>query len=255
MPELDGLWWLLITMAPLLIVQRRLHQEIQAVFLLLTRSQEISLALFSVLFLPGVLLHEVSHYLVARMVGVRTGRFSLTPRTMSDGRLQLGYVETVKADPIRDAVIGSAPLLAGGAFVAYIGIGQLQLLPMWAQIQASGSYHLEDLLNQFWVIPDLWLWLYLAFAISSTMTPSQSDRKAWTPVLLVVGLLLAASLIAGGGPWLVENLSQPLNQAFKAVSFVFGFSLAVQMVVLIPAWLARRGLNRITGLEVVGSSH
>jgi hypothetical protein len=104
--ELDGLWWLLLLVGPLLFLQRRLHREIQAVFLLLTKRPEISLALFSVLFFPGVLLHETSHWLAAHLLAVRTGRFSLLPRPLKDGRLQPGFVETSVTDPVR------APLLA-----------------------------------------------------------------------------------------------------------------------------------------------
>ena len=61
---LDGLGWLLLMLGPLLFAQRWLHREIQILFLLLTRKPVIALGLFSLLFFPGVLLHELSHYLV-----------------------------------------------------------------------------------------------------------------------------------------------------------------------------------------------
>ena len=54
--SLDGLWWLLLMLGPLLLIQPRLHLEIQAVFLLLTRRPALSIGLFSLLFFPGVLL-------------------------------------------------------------------------------------------------------------------------------------------------------------------------------------------------------
>src|SRR5512139_1205122 len=105
MSNVDGLMWLLLILGPLLFVQRRLHRETQAVLLLITRHKEISLALFSLLFFPGVLLHELSHYVTARIFGVRTGRFSLLPTPLPDGRLRLGFVETASVDFIRDAII------------------------------------------------------------------------------------------------------------------------------------------------------
>src|SRR5512142_246629 len=103
-PYLGGVGWLLLMLVPLLFAQRWLHREIQWVFLLITRSQMLSLGMFSFLFFPGVLLHELSHFVMARVLGVRTGRFSLLPSLMEDGKLRLGYVETADTDLLRDAL-------------------------------------------------------------------------------------------------------------------------------------------------------
>ena len=102
-------------------LQRFLQREIQAIFLLITRQPDISMALFSLLFLPGVLLHETSHFIMAQLLGVRTGRFSIIPKKLDSGRIRLGYVETAKTDFIRDALMGLAPLVTGGLFVAFGG--------------------------------------------------------------------------------------------------------------------------------------
>ena len=72
--QIDGLVWLVVCLAPFLLVQRWLHRDIQAVFLLLTRRPELTIGLFSLLFFPGVLLHETSHFLMAVLLRVRTGR-------------------------------------------------------------------------------------------------------------------------------------------------------------------------------------
>ena len=69
------------------------------------------MAIFSFIFLPGVFLHELSHFIMAKLLGVRTGRFSLLPQSLPDGRLQLGYVETTRSDIVRDSLIGAAPLI------------------------------------------------------------------------------------------------------------------------------------------------
>ena len=134
----DGILWLLLLLGPLLFLQRALHREIQTVFLLITRRPEIAVAMFSMLFFPGVLLHESSHYLMAKILGVRTGRVSLIPESIEGNRLRLGFVETSTTDILRDALIGTAPLLAGGLFVAYAGIVHLDLLSVWDGL-ASGN--------------------------------------------------------------------------------------------------------------------
>jgi hypothetical protein len=249
---LDGLWWLLLLLGPLLILQRSLHREIQAVFLLVTRRDEISLALFSILFFPGILLHEGSHYLMARVLGVRTGRFSLLPRPLADGRLQLGFVETSATDIFRDALIGIAPLLAGGCFVAYAGLSRLGLTSLWGSLVSGDTAAMVSLLSSFHTRPDFWLWFYLAFAASSTMLPSRSDRRAWVPLALMFALLLGGSLLAGAGPWLLGNLAAPFNQFLRAVAIVFGISAALHLVLLLPLWILHRLLSRVTGLDVSG---
>ena len=175
--NLDGLLWLLLLLGPLLILQRSLHRETQVLFLVITRRPDISIALFSLLFFPGVLLHESSHYLMARLLGVHTGRFSLLPRSMDDGRLQLGFVETASSDWFRDALIGAAPLLTGGLFVAYAGLNRLGLLALWETFTLREGTALPDALSHLFGRPDFWVWFYLTLTVSSTMLPSASDRR------------------------------------------------------------------------------
>lgn len=248
--NLDGLLWLLALLVPLLFLQRWLHREIQIVFLLLTRRTDIALMLFSLLFFPGVLLHEGSHFLVARLLGVRTGRFSLIPRPLQGGRLQLGYVETAGADWVRESLIGLAPLLTGGAFVAYIGLARLGLEGLWEQLLETGTASILPLLADLPGQPDFWLWFYLAVVVSSTMMPSASDRRAWLPLIVIIVVLLAGSLLAGAGPWLATYLAPLLNHALRAVAVVFGISVVVHMAFLPPIWLAHRVLSRLTNLDV-----
>ena len=251
MIEVNGLFWLLLLLLPLLFVQRRLQGEIQAVFLLLTRRQDAAIVLFSILFLPGVLLHELSHWIAARLLGVPTGRLSIIPKRMDAGRLRLGYVETASADVFRDAIIGAAPLFAGGLFVAYVGWIQLGVADIWAtQAEINGS-SFPEILKFIYHQPDFWLWFYLTFAVSSTMFPSTSDRRAWLPVGLVFCGLTVLVIISGMGPWLIEHLEPVLNIAIWSSVLVLSISLIVQIVLLLPCYLARRILNRLTGLQVL----
>ena len=130
----DGFLWLVISLVPFLFVQRWLHRELQALLLLITRRQGLSLGLFSLFFFPGVLLHESSHYVMARVLGVKTGRFSLLPELTENGKLRMGYVETEQAGALADALIGTAPLLAGGGSDCYFG----QCVP--GAVAAGGVY-------------------------------------------------------------------------------------------------------------------
>ena len=248
--NLDGLWWLLVLLGPLLLFQRRLHLETQLVFYLLTMRQEIALALFSLIFFPGVLLHESSHWIMARLLGVRTGRFSLLPRSLPDGRLQLGYVETASTDLLREALIGLAPLLAGGAFVAYAGINRLGLPSVWEQITLGSEISWLSALGRLPTLPDFWLWFYLTFTISATMLPSRSDRRAWLPLTLAAIVLITLGLLAGAGPWMVENIAPRVNLGMRAAAVVLAISLAVHLVLVLPLALLRLLLSQWRGVKL-----
>jgi hypothetical protein len=230
-------------------LQRALHRETQMIFLCLTRRLEIALALFSLLFLPGVFLHECSHYLMALLLRVRTGRISLLPRALEGGRLQLGFVETAPTDWLRDALIGLAPLLAGGAFVAYASLARLGLNTLWEQFLAGGLQASIQALPDLYSRPDFWTWFYLVFVVSSTMLPSPSDRRAWLPLGLIILLLLGLSWLAGAGSWLWENLAPPLNQVLLALDGVCAVSGLVHLVLLPPLFSIRILLFRLTGMQ------
>jgi hypothetical protein len=250
MNQFSGLFWIVLMLLPLILLQRLLHREIQAVFLILTRDVRLTMGIFSMLFLPGVFLHELSHFLMAKILGVRTGRFSIFPQSLPDGRLQLGYVETVKSDVIRDSLIGAAPLIIGTIFVAFVAVYRLEMRVLW-EVLRNGQ------LDLFWMgiralprVQDFYLWFYLAFAVSSTMMPSQSDRHAWQTLVIFVGVLFAIALLIGAGPWMLSNIAPRLSNFLSSVAVIFGLSAFVHMLLILPTALIHKLLARATGLDV-----
>jgi len=250
MTQLSGLVWFLFMLVPLILLQRLLHREIQAVFLILTRDTRLTMGIFSILFLPGVFLHELSHFVMAKILRVRTGKFSIFPRSLPDGRLQLGYVETARSDVIRDSLIGAAPLIVGTLFVAYVAVYHLQMRVLW-EVFRNGQMDL------FWMgvraLPqtrDFYLWFYLAFAVSSTMMPSESDRHAWLELLISIAVLFALALLFGAGPWMLSNVAPRLSNFLSSVALIFGLSTFVHILLILPTALTHKLMARLTGVDV-----
>ena len=248
--QLTGLFWFVFMLVPLIWLQRLLHREIQAVFLILTRDARLTIGIFQIIFLPGVFLHEGSHFLMAKILRVRTGRFSVIPRALPDGRLQLGFVETAKSDVLRDSLIGAAPLIFGTLFVAFAAVNRLDMDVLWATLR-NGQF------NLFWmgvgILPrtqDFWLWFYLVFTVSSTMTPSESDRHAWLELLISAGVLFVITLLIGAGPWMLANIAPLLSNFLSSVAVIFGLSAMVHVLFFLPIALIRKLLVRLTGVDV-----
>lgn len=234
----EQIFWLAIMLGVLAWLQPRLHTEIQRIFVLLTRSPKVAILLFSLMFFPGVFLHELSHFLAAKLLQVPTGRFSVFPREMGNHRLQMGFVEVAVTDPVRESLIGAAPLLAGSVFVAFVGINRLGMDGSVAAAQLGFGTAVDWFFGLFQQ-PDVWLWLYLALTVSSTMFPSASDRRPWMKVGVGLALVLGVVLLLGAGYWLLDLLQPGLSSVLAAAALVFGISIGLHLLLLLPLVLVR----------------
>jgi hypothetical protein len=246
----SGLIWFLLMLLPLVILQRLLHREIQAVLLISTRSPQLVIGLFAILFFPGIFVHELSHFLMAKLLRVRTGKISLVPATLPNGRLQMGYVETEKADLLRDSLIGLAPLIAGSLFIAYAGLNRLGLNSLLNMLSANQT-------DLFWIglraLPqanDFYLWFYLVLVVSSTMMPSESDRHAWLPLAVWMIALLALAIFSGAGTWMLQNIAPSVDNFLYSVALLFGLSNIIHIALLLPFFLFHRLLTAITKVDI-----
>jgi hypothetical protein len=240
---------LAVTLAVLLLTERWIHRHLQGTMLLLTGDREVAVMLYALPLMPGILLHEVSHAVVAKILGARVGRVSIRPK-LADERIQLGFVPVEETDVVRASLIGLAPLLAGSAVILLIGylafdIGAMQQAFVeadWSSLVASFAEMLKA--------PDIWLWLYLIFAISNTMLPSQSDRESWTPIILFLVLAVVLAWFAGLGRTIVDSLGQPLDLATRWLTAVYGFTIVADLPFVLVIALVERIVGRMKGVRV-----
>ncbi|MCC7190815.1 MAG: hypothetical protein IT312_18930 [Anaerolineales bacterium] len=250
MNQLAGFFWFVLMLAPLIFLQRLLHRELQAVFLIATRSARFTIGLFQLIFLPGVFLHESSHYLMAKVLRVPTGRFSVLPRPLPNGRLQMGYVEIARSDIARDSLIGAAPLIVGTLFTAYVAVYALDMRVLWDTLRNGQMSMFWMGINALPTVNNFYIWAYLAFVVSSMMMPSQSDRHAWLELVISVSILFVVALLVGAGPWMLTNVAPAVSDFLSSVAVIFGLSAAVHGILALPVMLLHKLLARFTGTDV-----
>jgi hypothetical protein len=118
--------------------------------------------IYSILTLPGLLIHEMSHFLVAAAMGLRTGEIELLPVLTDSGGVEFGSVQVEKVDPIRLALVGMAPTVVGLPLIAWMSL-KLDQNP--------------------------WIWGYLMICAALHLLPSKRDLTYWPVIIpMVVGM-------------------------------------------------------------------
>ncbi len=102
-------------------LSRSLTRDFIQFFYRLTKSKKWSVYLFSVIFLPGTFIHEMSHFLAALFLFVPVGKLELIPQfdELEKG-IELGSVAIGKTDSLRRFLIGIAPFIFGTSLILII---------------------------------------------------------------------------------------------------------------------------------------
>lgn len=238
----DGLTLLAViaTLVLLAALQRWIHQHLHGIAFLLTRNRDAAILLYAVPLFPGVLLHELSHWVMAKLVFVKTGKVSLLPKRDRDGHVQLGSVTVERADPVRSSLIGIAPLISGSLVVLYLGYRMFGIGALEGALRTGDIAAIVGKLVAMLNVQDMWLWLYLLFVVANAMLPSPSDRETWLPVGLFLAVLVGLAYISG--------LSQVLNEltpfvvtGLRWLAVAFAMTIIVDLpfvaVIAIAEWL------------------
>ncbi len=225
-----------------LILQRWLHQHIQGLTYAVTGDPGCAMQILFLLLLPGVILHEGSHWIVANVLGVRTGKISVGLNRSRGKQFSLGSVNVERTDSVRESLIGVAPFVFGlGAILLIAGYG----FDIWPDSSLSPNQMLDRVISTAtdWLT---WLDLYLVFAVSTAMIPSESDREPWGGVLLVFGIAVAIIIILGWTPRIPPEVFTLARQALHALNLAFGISVAINTAVAFVLWIVELTVSSVT---------
>lgn len=169
--------FLALEMLVLYFLSRRLVKLLHFHTARATKNRAFAVYILAILFLPGTLFHELTHYISAIFLGVPVGTMHLRPKIQGN-EVTLGSMEIVKTDPIRRFFIGTAPFLVGIAtIIALIHFGKdTQLVSQVAKTAILG---------------------FAIFEIANSMFASDKDMEGSLALLLTLGILLITFFVIG----------------------------------------------------------
>lgn len=207
----------------------QIAKQIQIVSVLLFNNYKFGIIFYSLFFLPGVIIHELSHLITASLLGVATGEIHIFPREIKPGSIKMGSVQSAESDPIRGTLIGSAPMLFGIAIITFIILFRFN--------DQNIVINLQNI-----------LYLYLIYTISNTMFVSGEDmRSFWVIPLLII--IIASFIFAFS-----INLSDAINYLqnyllFAVRAFAVCIVIDVASVILIIG--TRYVAEKLTGRRLI----
>lgn len=226
---------LAILLVALIGARNVIASHLQGITYLVTGKKRLGLFLYSLMFLPGVIVHEISHFFVAAFLGVRTGDIHIFPSGKTeDGNERLGSVQVAKSDIFRSSLIGIAPLIIGSIVIIALTTWQF---PDLLKSLMTFERPLNQLLiesGKIFTEPLNFVWIYLIFAISNTMFVSKSDRRAWPALIIVLAILTIVAIIIGIADPISDLIYEPLLIGINILTTAFFITLIIDVIFLVP---------------------
>jgi len=173
--------FVILSLALLLFTKKKMTNDLSRLVHRFGGNQHTAIVIWSIIFLPGTIIHEISHFLFAALTGARTGKIDIFPEYLElessdEGttHVALGSVQTQKLNPLRGFLVGIAPFISGIVLLIWLA----------ALLQTAYSE------GNIWIVI---LEGYLFFIISNSFFPSWSDIKQAIPLTII--LILAALLV------------------------------------------------------------
>lgn len=209
------------------LLRQALVFELSGTSLLIFGTTKPGIVLYSILVLPGTIVHELSHWLVAEILQVRTGEITILPELKGEGESErLGSVATERSDPFRGFLIGVAPFVTGVAILLVLG----------------------QLLTTAWI--DHWIWWQITFlgygimVVGNSMLISKEDRRTW-PIILIL-LIIVVGVVYVAGIQLPSSIDPWIVNTFARINLVLGVTAGFNLVIIGAGYGIRRIIEHIS---------
>ncbi len=219
----------LLSLTLLFLSKRQMTSDLSRLIHRLGGGSHSAIITWSIIFLPGTIIHEISHFLAAALTGARTGKIEIFPEYLEDevaeGKnrtVALGYVKTQHLNPIQGFLVGTAPFISGIALLIF-------LASLMQTNYATGNYTL--LLAQ----------AYLFFTIGNSFFPSWSDIKQTLTLIILSAITIITAWFFGFQIFL--SPSSQIYGILDSLWMAIMFSVLLNSVILLLLFLANRILR------------
>lgn len=237
MPLLSQLISFVLTLAALTALSRWVALQVQRIGLRLTGNSQAAIMGYYLLLLPGILVHELSHLVMARLLGLKVGKFALGPKRRKNNSVELGSVTVSSGGAVRDSLVGLAPFLGGTAVLLAVGYLVFDVATLGQAWTDGGWRGVLAAVDGIWRVPDFWVWAYVIFAVSNAMTPSPADRQPWLIAGLYAAFALVIAYLLGGLPVLPPSWGIQAANALQLLTLAFLFTLAFDLLAAALLWV------------------
>ena len=214
-------------------LERWQHQHIFKVGWLLTKNLQTTTIFYYTFFLPGVFLHEFIYWMAAGILNVRAERAIAWPEAQAIAELNLNFIKLARnTSRIKVAIISLTPLLGGLACIWLITNNILNLNLVLTVVRGGKLEDFGSALTLLLSTPDVWIWVYLVFAIANTMFPNMEALRGWRPVLIGAGVIIALLFLFGVAQQMfLDNLAQPITDGLSRLALIITVVIAVDLLV------------------------
>ena len=202
----------------LYLTHRKMTSELSDLLHRLGGNQNWLIWVWSVVFLPGTIIHEISHFLAAAATGTRTGRIEIFPEFIENlleennhpRGVSLGSVQVARMNPLQGFIVGLAPFISGTALL------------IWLSSLIQISYQAQN-------IYPLLLQAYLFFVIANSFFPSWSDIRQALPLFIIT--LIAMALAGYFGLQFTLGATSPVWPILTAMTGAIFLSLFFNLII------------------------
>ncbi|MDD2823282.1 MAG: hypothetical protein PHQ59_04370 [Candidatus Daviesbacteria bacterium] len=208
----------------LFLFSRSLTNSLARLLYRISHSRIFTYNALAVIFLPGTLVHELAHMLIAGMFLVPSGEISIFPEIDGD-EVRFGSIKIAETEPVKRFFIGAAPIIFGMFII-------LALLFTSLQFYSSET--------PWW---QLALVVFVVFEIANTMFSSKKDMEGALALFIVTfiilfsffGALYFSNLLIPFLNWLGALHFPNLSELFKVFSLLLLIPITIDLLFIFIA--------------------
>lgn len=244
--------WVVFGVVVFLLVRSQfwIRQHLFGIGLIWLNSRGTAAWVYILVLLPGILLREVSRWVVAGMLGSAPAFITPKPQIDDDGIVNTRVFHFVILNPVYVGILAITPLVVGFTFMFVISYGVLNLPQVLMLLGTVDSVALREAIGALLARADLPLWVYLLFTITNTMLPTASELRSTWFIWVIFGAFILFLAVLGMSNAILIILAGPVATAMYTLSAIYGTVLIVNLCMVLVIGVVESLVSRLTNKKV-----